>query len=101
MNSRAKKLPLGGLGQVRWLRAPSTGRPRVLHALTVKRGVIVHVYEDPEIADAFRDPETEKPRVFESHVVIEFDRSIDAALRVFDPVRQAIAKSVARSPGEH
>jgi hypothetical protein len=42
----------------------------------------------------FRDPETQKPRVFESHVVIEFDRSIDAALRVFDPVRQAIAKSV-------
>src|SRR5262249_10607800 len=42
----------------------------------------------------FRDPETEKPRIFESHVVIEFDRPIDAALRVFDPVRQEIAKLV-------
>jgi hypothetical protein len=41
-----------------------------------------------------RDPETEKPRIFESHIVIEFDRSIDPALRIFDPVRQEIAKSV-------
>ena len=42
----------------------------------------------------FRDPETEKPRIFESHIVIEFDRPIDPALQVFDPVRQEIAKSV-------
>jgi hypothetical protein len=42
----------------------------------------------------FRDPETEKPRIFESHIIIEFDRPIDPALRVFDSVRQEIAKSV-------
>src|SRR4029077_13551160 len=43
---------------------------------------------------AFRAPETEKPRIFESHIVIEFDRSIDPALKVFDHVRQEIGKSV-------
>jgi hypothetical protein len=42
----------------------------------------------------FRDPETKKPRIFESHLVIEFDRSIDPALRAFDPVLQEIEKSV-------
>jgi len=42
----------------------------------------------------FREPETEKPRIFESHLIIEFDRSIDPALQAFDPVRQEVAKSV-------
>jgi hypothetical protein len=42
----------------------------------------------------FREPETEKPRIFESHIVVEFDRPIDPAMRAFDGVRQQIAKSV-------
>src|SRR5262245_8488258 len=46
-----------------------------------------------------RDPETERPRTFESHLVIEFDRSIDAALHVFDPIRAKIARAVEDSYG--
>jgi hypothetical protein len=42
----------------------------------------------------FRNPETEKPRIFESHIVVEFDRSIDPAMRAFDRVRHEVAKSV-------
>jgi len=47
----------------------------------------------------FRDAETERLRTFESRLVIEFDRSIDAALRVFDPIRAKIAKAVEDSYG--
>jgi hypothetical protein len=46
-----------------------------------------------------RDPETQRPRRFESHLVIEFDRSIDAALHVFDPIRAKIARAVEDSYG--
>jgi hypothetical protein len=43
---------------------------------------------------SFRDPDTPKPRTFESNIIIEFDRSIDPALLVFNGVRAKIARVV-------